>query len=89
MLQIRSVCAFQLRSCRLFARFHKRSSPPKQPVARMLEGSEGLAELTRQQEMGRSEPNWELSTKRFYGKEAKKADAVLVPKTLYLDFVFC
>lgn len=53
----------------------------------MLEGCEGFAELTRQQEMGRSEPNWELSTKRFYGKEDKEADAVLVPETLDLDLV--
>ena len=87
MLQMRSECAFQLRSCRLCARSHSRSSPPKQPVARMLEGCAGFAELTRQQEMGRSEPNWELSTKRFYGKEDKEADAVLVPETLDLDLV--
>ena len=50
-------------------RVDKGLHPPKQPVASRLDGKLGFVEFTLQQEMGRSDPNCELSTNRFYRKD--------------------
>lgn len=47
-------------------RFHKRISPPKQPVRRAEDGRDSFAELTRQQSIGRSEPNWDWPRNKLY-----------------------
>lgn len=73
-LQMRSSWARHDFSMLLLSRSHRRSSPPKHPVSRRVP-------LTRQQEMGRSLPNWELSTNRFYFvRLLSRTNAILIPQ---------
>lgn len=76
-LQMRSSWARHDLIMLLDARSQRRSSPPKHPVR-------SLESCTRQHEMGRSLPNWELSTQRFYSVSlACSTDAILIPQLFH------